>query len=65
MVVSEFSKQLTKTYKEVWPSGLRYWFAKSARQEEIDYNVVRLHVMQSLITPSTGKAEEQSMTLKP
>jgi hypothetical protein len=42
----------------VWPSGLRYWFAKSVRQEGIDDNVVQLHVMQSLITPSAGKAKE-------
>jgi hypothetical protein len=39
----------------VWPSGLRYWFAKSARQEDINTNVVQHHVMQFHITPSAGK----------
>lgn len=28
---------------EVWPRGLRYWFAKSVRQEGAERNVVKFH----------------------
>ena len=55
---------LHRNAPEVWPRGLRYWFAKSVRQEDAERNVVRFHGA-CLIAPLYPDAPlEQSVDAK-
>ena len=51
---------LAKTW-EVWPSGLRYWFAKSVRREGKEYNMVKTLPARSIAVLYSGAAIEQSL----
>ncbi len=49
---------------EVWPRGLRYWFAKSVRQDDAERNVVRFHEAYLIAPLYPDAPKEQSVGVK-